>query len=65
MYELTNQLAALEPPPVHMQELFAALRTNQEATNEFLSAITGAASLGEFMSPEHLRRVTGATPILT
>jgi len=65
MYDFTNQLAALEPPPVHMQELFAALRTNQEATNEFLSAITGAASLGDFMSPENLRRVMGAATIAT
>ena len=65
MYELTNQLAALEPPPVHMQELFAALRTNQEATNEFLSAITGATSLGDFMAPENLRRVMGPATILT
>ena len=65
MYELTNQLATLEPPPVHMQELFAALRTNQEATNEFLSAITGAAPLGDFMSPENLRRVMGPATIPT
>lgn len=42
-----------------MQELFGALRTNQEATNAFLSAITGAEPLGEFMSPDNLRRVVG------
>ena len=63
MYEFTNQLAALEPPPAHMQELFGALRNNQETTNEFLSAITGAASLGEFMSSDNLRRVMGAAMI--
>ena len=65
MYQLTNQLAALEPPPVHMQELFAALRTNQEATNEFLSVITGASSLGAFMAPENLRRIMGPASALT
>jgi 2-polyprenyl-6-methoxyphenol hydroxylase-like FAD-dependent oxidoreductase len=58
MYEFTNQLAALEPPPAPMQELFVALHTNQEATNAFLSAITGAEPLGSFMAPENLRRVT-------
>ena len=61
MYELTNQLAALEPPPAPMQELFVALYGNQDATNAFLSAITGAEPLGSFMSPENLRRVTAAT----
>ena len=50
MYELTNQLAALEPPPTHMQELFVALHDNQAATDAFLSAITGAQPLGNFMS---------------
>jgi hypothetical protein len=48
-----------------MQKLFAALRDNQETTNEFLSAITGAASLGEFMSRDNLRRVMGPATILT
>jgi 2-polyprenyl-6-methoxyphenol hydroxylase-like FAD-dependent oxidoreductase len=65
MYELTNQLATLEPPPAPMQELFAALHTNQEATNAFLSAITGAESVGSFMSPENLRRVVGAAAAAT
>jgi len=65
MYELTNQLAALEPPPPPMQELFVALHGNQEATNAFLSAITGAESLGDFMSPDNLRRVVGAAPAAT
>ena len=65
MYEFTNQLAALDPPSVELQELFGALRTNQEATNEFLSAITGATSLGAFMAADNLRRVMGAAPIPT
>ena len=60
MYEFTYQLAALEPPPLPMQQLFAALPGNQEAINAFLSAITGAAPLGDFFSPENLRRVMGA-----
>ena len=63
MYEFTNHMATLEPPSVEMQELFGALRDNQEATNAFLSAITGATSLGDFMSPDNLRRVTGAARI--
>ena len=63
MYEFTYQLAALEPPPLPMQQLFAALAGNQEATNGFLSAITGAAPLGEFFAPDNLRRVMGAATV--
>jgi 2-polyprenyl-6-methoxyphenol hydroxylase-like FAD-dependent oxidoreductase len=60
MYEFTQQLASLEPPPEPMQQLFGALRTNQNATNAFFSAITGAISLRDFMSPENLGRIMSA-----
>ena len=60
MYEFTYEMAMLEPPPPPMQELFAALRGNQEATNDFFSAITGAKPLGDFMSPENLSGVIAA-----
>ena len=60
MYEFTTQLAALEPPPPQMQALFGALRGNQDATNAFLSAITGAIPLQEFMSDENLHRIMSA-----
>jgi 2-polyprenyl-6-methoxyphenol hydroxylase-like FAD-dependent oxidoreductase len=57
MYEFTTQLATLEPPPPPMQALFGALRGNQNATNAFLSAITGAIPLQEFMSEQNLQRI--------
>jgi 2-polyprenyl-6-methoxyphenol hydroxylase-like FAD-dependent oxidoreductase len=60
MYEFTNQLAALEPPPPEMQALFGALRGHQDATNAFLSAITGAIPLPDFMSNENLGRIMAA-----
>jgi hypothetical protein len=60
MYEFTNELATLEPPPPHLQALFGALRGNQEATNAFLSAITGAIPLADFMSEENLGRIVSA-----
>jgi hypothetical protein len=37
-----------------MQRLFVALRGNQEATNQFYSAITGSRRLPEFMIQENL-----------
>jgi 2-polyprenyl-6-methoxyphenol hydroxylase-like FAD-dependent oxidoreductase len=60
MYEFTTQLAALEPPPPEMQVLFGALRGNQDATNAFLSAITGAIPLTEFLAPENVGRIVAA-----
>ena len=60
MYEFTSQLATLEPPPPEMQALFGALRHNQDATNAFLSAITGAIPLPDFMSDENLGRILAA-----
>jgi flavin-dependent dehydrogenase len=59
MYEFTCQLAALEPPPPPMRELFAALHGNRAATDEFYSALTGASSLPAFMSPENIGRIIG------
>jgi hypothetical protein len=55
--EFTCQLAMLEPPPPHMQQLFAALRGNRQATNQFYSAITGSSPLPAFMNPENLERI--------
>jgi 2-polyprenyl-6-methoxyphenol hydroxylase-like FAD-dependent oxidoreductase len=60
MFEFTTHLAALEPPPPEMQALFGALRGNPDATNAFLSAITGAISLSEFMSSDNLGRIMAA-----
>ena len=60
MYEFTTQLAALESPPPEMQALFGALRGNQDATNAFLSAITGAIPLTDFMSNENIGRIMAA-----
>jgi hypothetical protein len=55
-----GQLAALEPPAPEMRALFGALRHNQDATNAFLSAITGAIPLPDFMSNENVGRIMAA-----
>jgi 2-polyprenyl-6-methoxyphenol hydroxylase-like FAD-dependent oxidoreductase len=57
LYDFTCQLALLEPPPLHMQQLFVALRDKQDATNRFFSAITGSTPLPAFMNPENLERI--------
>lgn len=60
MYQLTCDLAKLQPPPPQMQSLFAALRDNEEESGRFLGTIAGTVSIPEFFSPENMRRVTGA-----
>ena len=57
LYDFTCQLATLEPPPPIMRQLFLALRGNQEATNQFYSAITGSRPLPTFMNEENLQRI--------
>jgi 2-polyprenyl-6-methoxyphenol hydroxylase-like FAD-dependent oxidoreductase len=65
LHHFTAELATLEPPPEPIQQLFGALHGNQEATNQFYSAITGSLPLPEFMAPENLGRImAGAgTPV--
>jgi hypothetical protein len=43
-----------------MRALFGALRGNRDATNAFLSAITGAIPLPDFMSNENIARIIAA-----
>jgi 2-polyprenyl-6-methoxyphenol hydroxylase-like FAD-dependent oxidoreductase len=63
MYDFTCQLARLELAPPPMQQLFAALRGNREATNQFYSAITGSRPLPEFMNPPNLERIVASAGV--
>ncbi len=60
MYELTCELATLDPPPPHMQQLLGALRTNQEQVNRFFGVIAGTVPVQEFFAPENLGRIMSA-----
>jgi hypothetical protein len=60
MYQLTCDLAKLQPPPPEMLNLFAALRDNEEQSGRFLGTIAGTVPIPEFYSPENMQRVTGA-----
>ncbi len=59
-YELTCQVATLEPPPPEMQQLFAALRGNQADTDRFMGLIAGTTLAPEFFVPENVGRIMGA-----
>ena len=68
IYELTCQLASLEPPLPVMRQFFAALQGNQTEINHFLGALAGTYPVPEFFSPEHVEQVIAgsgkATPLL-
>ncbi|HEY7094970.1 MAG TPA: NAD(P)/FAD-dependent oxidoreductase [Ktedonobacterales bacterium] len=57
IYEFTCQLAALEPPPAEMQQLFAALRGNHVETDRFMGVLAGTTPVPAFFAPENLARI--------
>ena len=57
IFDLTCQLAALQPPPPEMQQLFGALRQNQEKTDRFFGTIAGTVSVPNFFAPENLEQI--------
>ena len=61
MYELTTQLATLEPPSPEMQQLFRALAANPRAADEFAKMNAGTISPAEFFAPEHVRAIVEGT----
>lgn len=57
IYQLTCELAKIEPPPAEMQHLFGALHGNQAATNDFVSVMAGTLPAPEFFAPENIGRI--------
>ncbi|HEU4866501.1 MAG TPA: NAD(P)/FAD-dependent oxidoreductase [Actinomycetota bacterium] len=57
MYELTCQLATLEPPPPEMQQLLGAVHGNKEASDHFIRVSAGVSSPAEFFAPENVGRI--------
>jgi 2-polyprenyl-6-methoxyphenol hydroxylase-like FAD-dependent oxidoreductase len=60
MYELTSQLATLEPPPPEMQRLLAAVAGDQRAVDDFVGVNAGTVSPAEFFAPENVARILAA-----
>jgi 2-polyprenyl-6-methoxyphenol hydroxylase-like FAD-dependent oxidoreductase len=57
MYEFTTQLATLEPPPLEMQHLLAAVSSSQQAMDGFARMSGGVTSPSEFLSEENVGRI--------
>ena len=60
MYEFTCQLAAMEPPPPEMQQLFGAISRSQKSMDGFVQMNAGTISPAEFFSPESVGRIMAA-----
>jgi flavin-dependent dehydrogenase len=63
LYELTCQFAMLRPPSAEQQQLFAALRHDQEQTDRFFGTFVGTVPVPEFFSPENIGRIMGAAQV--
>jgi 2-polyprenyl-6-methoxyphenol hydroxylase-like FAD-dependent oxidoreductase len=59
-YELTCDLAALEPPPPELQQLFLAVSRNSETMNDFVSMMTGTLPVPVFFDPENVGSILAA-----
>lgn len=64
VYELTCELAKIEPPPPEMQALFGAVGTSQADSDDFVSVMAGTLSPPEFFSPANVGRImSGAAAV--
>jgi flavin-dependent dehydrogenase len=56
-FELTTQLAALEPPPPEVQQLLSALRDNPEQRSRFFGVLSHSVPVQEFFAPENVQKI--------
>ena len=61
MYEMTAQIAALQPPDEQMIQLVTAMQGNQELMDAFARVNSGATSPAEFFAPDNVGRILGQT----
>lgn len=57
MYSFTCDFANLAPPPPEMEALFTALYYNQEATDQFIGALSGTVPMTSFFAPGNIERI--------
>jgi 2-polyprenyl-6-methoxyphenol hydroxylase-like FAD-dependent oxidoreductase len=57
LYQMTAEMAALQPPPVEQQQLIGALVGNQEQIDRFIGTIAGTTAIPDFFSPENVESI--------
>lgn len=60
MYELTNQFAILQPPPMEAQMLMGALMHDEEQRNRYFGVMAGTVQIPDFFAPENVGRIMSA-----
>jgi 2-polyprenyl-6-methoxyphenol hydroxylase-like FAD-dependent oxidoreductase len=60
MYELTAQIAKMEPPPPEMQQLLGAVARNQDAMDGWCRMNAGVTSPAEFLAPDNVGKIFAA-----
>ncbi|MEV4642837.1 NAD(P)/FAD-dependent oxidoreductase [Actinoplanes sp. NPDC049548] len=59
VYQMTLQIASLQPPDEQMVQLVSAIAGNQEGMDAFARLNSGVTSPAEFFAPENLARLAG------
>ena len=62
VYQMTLQIAALQPPDEQMIQLVSAIAGNQPAMDAFARLNSGVTSPVEFFAPENVGRLVGGVP---
>ncbi len=57
LYELNAQIASTEPPPPEIQQLYFAVHSSQEDTNQLLGVMQGTVPFPQFFAPENIGRI--------
>jgi 2-polyprenyl-6-methoxyphenol hydroxylase-like FAD-dependent oxidoreductase len=65
MYEMTCELAQLQPPPERTQQLLAAIHGNRQAMDGFVAMNAGTISPAEFFAPENVGAILSAASTRT
>ena len=60
MYDFTNQIAPLDPPPPDFQQLLSAVHGNPSAMRDFVQVTAGELSAAEFFSERNVQRIFAA-----
>ena len=62
IYQLTNDIAKLEPAPPELQQLLGAVHGNQADMDDFAGVMAGTVPAPAFFGPENVGRIMGQTP---
>lgn len=60
MFEFTCDLARLEPPAAHTQQLLRAVSQSQQDMDDFVNVIAGTLPVSEFFAPANVERILAA-----